>query len=1265
MSDDVTITVRVNNQTAAGFRDINGQLRSMGDRFGSSAGDMRRASDDINRSLVDVRGTLLSLAPAVVPVAASLAPLVAQAGAAGVAVAAFGAALVPQIGAMKDAVTAQDKYSAAVGKYGQYSKQAIQAQQQASAALANLPQATQRAAAGYSNLRDQFHAFSDSTAKFTMQPVEHSFAVIGAILPKLTPMVQATGTQLDRLVKVAGGAVNSAGFDALSKKFTGFANQTLKNATDGAIHFIRVLSEGNAKGPISSFMDYARTQGPAVKELITNLAKAISTLLQGAAQAGPGMLTLVNAVAKLVAALPPSLVGNLLQVVAAFKLIKLAGAGVAAVGAGVQSLAAKIGTLRTASAAAGGGLAGLRGAFAALGTAAKATVIIAGIAAVVAVLTRLSASGKRAPDVDRMTTAIGNLGATGKVTGEALRVFGTNLDGLSKSVDRVAGKASGMDSFNDTMNKVFTLGMAKSNSMKDAEKNVDAIDKSLANLVKNGNAKLAAQALTDLQKAYAKQGGNPKTLTKELDDYKSALADQALEQKLTAQSMGLFGDAAQAASAKLDQQKASADGLRQSIQALNDVNRQGLGGMIAFQQSIADAAKAAKTNAGALSMTGGQLNLSSQKARDAASALQDLADKTDAAAASARESGSSWEQVNSIYSKGRSSLVKYAEQMGLSKSQAKALADQILQIPDKTARIKMNAEDATRDLNAFNSAVRKTPGSKSVTLKTLSGSAEQVLESFGYKVTHLQNGKVTVSAAAGGALGAIANVAAAIRALNGKTATTYVKTVRLGGNSMWSSKPMPGAATGGLIPRYASGGDVQAFPAGGYVQGPGSGTSDSIVALMGSGAVAAVSNTEYVVKAAAVRKYGVHMLDAINEGRLPVAHLASGGLSQGAKDARKQLSGSFGISSFGKIAGYHRTPFEHGLATPDSVDSLVSSLNDAASKIKAAFSGKTESNLLKHLNSTGKSLISYEKQLNKVTASLSTAKDKLNSLKDSASQLSSSVKSSLISSSDITKTASANSGSTVTLGSIRTGLSVSRDKVTAFANALKQLKTKGYSASIIQQVAEAGIDGGGLETAGALLSASASEVSSINSVQSQIASAAGSAGSTTADSVYGKAIADQTKVVKQLTDQQSKLQKSMDKLATSMEKLISKALGKKAAGGIVGAAASGGIRSGLTLVGEQGPELAELPVGSRVRSNPDTRRLLAAQTPWASMLNAPHRTATAAAAGAAPAAGGGQPLVIQVRIGEREFGELWVDAGRKAVRARGSIQATLLPPRSR
>jgi uncharacterized protein YukE len=46
----------------------------------------------------------------------------------------------------------------------------------------------------------------------------------------------------------------------------------------------------------------------------------------------------------------------------------------------------------------------------------------------------------------------------------------------------------------------------------------------------------------------------------------------------------------------------------------------------------------------------------------------------------------------------------------------------------------------------------------------------------------------------------------------------------------------------------------------------------------------------------------------------------------------------------------------------------------------------------------------------------------------------------------------------------------------------------------------------------------------------------------------------------------------------------------KATGGI-GGAASGGIRNGLTWVGEHGPELAELAPGARVYSNPDSMRM--------------------------------------------------------------------------
>jgi hypothetical protein len=57
--------------------------------------------------------------------------------------------------------------------------------------------------------------------------------------------------------------------------------------------------------------------------------------------------------------------------------------------------------------------------------------------------------------------------------------------------------------------------------------------------------------------------------------------------------------------------------------------------------------------------------------------------------------------------------------------------------------------------------------------------------------------------------------------------------------------------------------------------------------------------------------------------------------------------------------------------------------------------------------------------------------------------------------------------------------------------------------------------------------------------------------------------------------------------------------GPYAHGGVVGnhlgRAATGGARSNMTIVGEHGPELVNLPPGSHVRSNPDSRRMMGQQ----------------------------------------------------------------------
>jgi hypothetical protein len=93
----------------------------------------------------------------------------------------------------------------------------------------------------------------------------------------------------------------------------------------------------------------------------------------------------------------------------------------------------------------------------------------------------------------------------------------------------------------------------------------------------------------------------------------------------------------------------------------------------------------------------------------------------------------------------------------------------------------------------------------------------------------------------------------------------------------------------------------------------------------------------------------------------------------------------------------------------------------------------------------------------------------------------------------------------------------------------------------------------------------------------------------------------------------------------------------KASGGIVGAAANGSTSNGLTWTGEHGPELLDLPPGTRVHSNPDSMRM------------------------AAQAGGRGQGVELIVRSGGTKMDDLLVEILRTAVRVKGagSVQTLL------
>jgi hypothetical protein len=1140
--------------------DLDQRIRRTGDGMNNlrgRLGTVTTAASSAGSAMEGLGSAALMLAPALIPIAVQAAPIAASLGAAAVALGAFGAAAAGQASAIGEAGEAEKKYREAIDEHGRSSKQAADAERAWLRQLSEMPPQTRVAATALSSLKDQYREWSDALAVNTMPVVTRGIHMLASLFPRLTPTVKGASRELMRMQDILAGGMQAPGFDQFMRNMARFSTGVLERANDALVRFMRTANTGAAAGGASQFMEFVRANGPLVRDTLANLGQALRNILEAASNVGPGLLTVVNALAGLVAAVPPGAITAMLQLSLAIKAVRLAAAGMTAVSAAATAFAASVGQMRTAAAGATGVLPRLAAAIGAMSRATKVAVAGTGIGLLVIALSELADIGKQAPpDVDRLTSAFGRLGRSGQVVGEAAKAFGSDLSDLHEKVSALTDP-SNAEKVQQWIVTLGGIGDWDSTPVKQAKEQIESIDTALANLVKEGRADLAAAALKRLTAEYGKGGRNTKDFTKNLDGYKEALADAKFEQQLIADSMGLFGEQAGRTSAKLNEQKASADGLRQAIQALNDVNRSALGGQIAFDAAIDAAAKAAKENAGALNMVGGVLDTNSPKAQAAASALNDLAAKTDEAAASARESGQSWTSVNAIYDRGRAALIKTAMQMGLTRAEAKGLAEQLLNIPDVKTRVQMEKEDAQRGLEEFNAAVKKTPGAKSVTLNTLSKGAEAILESFGLKVKRLPNGKVTVTAQNGQALSAIKNVQGALsrlpksRRINITISHFTKRTQRI--ITEYQTRYLTGrsqhdivGATGGL---YTGDGfkyrGRRGYAVGGLVRGPGTGTSDSIPAPF-------LSNGEFVVNAKQTRQH-LPLLRAINDGQLGMAGggMMGAGASVGAGLVAGMTSALRSVEAAARdLAGAVTTGVEDELqiASPSkkmkalakdvgkgfiqgltgSRDKIKSVSKDLAADVRAAFSGRRETALIRMIDRNTSRLLSAASKRDALEKKIAEAEK---FAKDTASR-------------------AASTGSLATIISkdafapkwVEKQMKTSLAVIKKFTANVQTLQKRGLNKNLLRQILEMGPDEGA-QFAQALVRADTATIKRFNSLQSQISSASTKLGRFGADALYDSGKQASKGFLSGLKAQKKDIEKLMLSIAKAMQKSIKKALG--------------------------------------------------------------------------------------------------------------------------
>ncbi|MFF8659458.1 hypothetical protein [Streptomyces huasconensis] len=1112
----------------------------------------RKALDQLGKSA-------MSLAPAALPAAASLAPIAAGAGAVAVATMAMAAAMVPQIAKLNEASEAQKKYEDAVAKSGARSEAAITAQREYAQTVAKLPPETRKAAAAVGVLKDDFEDFSDSLASDTMAPFTKGVALVNALLPKTRGLVQGTSGQVDRFLTLIGGAMAAPGLAELNGRFTDFSTNTLSRANDRVVRFLNTLNQsgGQAGGAMREFMDWARAQGPTVSSVLHNVGTALTNVLRAGSEVGVGMLQAVDVLASIVAAVPPGAIAVLLQLAVALRLVRLAGAGMAAASTAAAAIGAQITAMGAGAAGATGRVGRLTGAFSALSRTAKLGVAAVGVGLMVMAISKLGNLGRQAPpDVDKLTTSLGKLGASGKASGEAARLFGSDLDGLYGSVRNITDPAT-IDNIQNAAVKIFSLGMADSTPSKEAKERLDALDESLTSLVQGGKADIAAAALKRLTAEYGRGGKDVSKLTGQLDNYKQALADKKFEEQLAAESMGLFGAQAQAVQAKLDAQKRSTDGLRQSIMALNEVNRAALDGRAGMEAAIDNAAKLHRSHARALKMVRGELDLSSPKARDASAALTELARKTEGSVAAARESGRSWSYAKGQYDRGRAALIRSADAMGLTRAQAVRLAGQILKTPNKTAYLRGNLQDLQAKLAAARAKLRSVPDSRKAQVRAEIG---QLLE------------KIRM------AKGAIASVRGKTVGI-GVYTTNYIKTVRSGGNV----PPMlrrPKGATGG---QYTGRSFRTHYATGGPVEGPGTGTSDDVWAPW-------LSAGEFVIKAKSVAKYGLAFLHALNDGRLGAA--GSGGSMAGAgQETARGLAQGIGSGS-GLVESAARTMAaavvtglkdELQIASPsrrtaalakDVGKGLIKGLTGSRASIKAAskdlakdiwsaFSGSKDNRLVAYVNKHTKTLLSLASRRDSIAAAMKRAKEFAESTRVGAKKSAS-------------LSGMFESDEPVTASGINSKLQQRLARMRTFSSYIKTLAKRGLNKTMLREILEMSPEEG-YAYASALAGSSSKLLKEINSTQYKVNDEASKLGRSGADALYDSGKNAGKGFLKGLQSQQSAIEKQMLKIAKGMDRAIRRALGIKSPSTVMaqlGRYSTEGLARGLT---DRMPVLDQVP----------------------------------------------------------------------------------------
>lgn len=268
---------------------------------------------------------------------------------------------------------------------------------------------------------------------------------------------------------------------------------------------------------------------------------------------------------------------------------------------------------------------------------------------------------------------------------------------------------------------------------------------------------------------------------------------------------------------------------------------------LGMKQAITQANQSLKDN-------GKTLNTNTAKGQANYEALLRMAEAANQQTESLKRSKASMVTVNSAATIASASFVTMAHKMGLTVPQARAMAKHLIAIPNVTRTAKLVADKRSLDVKL--AAAKRQLNDKDLTRER----------------------KAQINAN-------IAKLTAALRTAQGKIDALHGKTIEIKYTSNGINLTAPGAS------RVAA-------ATGGKISGPGSGTSDSIPAM--------VSNKEWVIKAKSSQKYGDYKMASVNAGTaeiVPQGYAAGGKATLGVHTRNLFASVKQGQSYLTKLLG--------------------------------------------------------------------------------------------------------------------------------------------------------------------------------------------------------------------------------------------------------------------------------------------------------------------------------------------------------------------------